>query len=62
MIGDTSLAETAVQNTWENTPTGPLKFAVIGSVNSQLRREEVSLELEQRVRLQWVTPVSVNTP
>ena len=34
MIGDTSLAETAVQNTWEDTPTGPLKFAVIGSTVS----------------------------
>ena len=39
MIGDTSLAETAVQNTWENTPTGPLKFAVIGSTASAFEEE-----------------------
>ena len=39
MIGDTSLAETAVQNTWENTPTGPLKFAVIGSTTSTFEEE-----------------------
>ena len=45
MIGDTSLAETAVQNTWENTPTGPLKFAVIGSTASLLLEEEPDVDL-----------------
>ena len=45
MIGDTSLAETAVQNTWEDTPTGPLKFAVIGSTVSLLLEEEPDVDL-----------------